>query len=195
MGVWAGGKRVGGFGGSRIEEGPETFAHGVTQRKRWVCGFFQSLGRPLTELGFSPIEKAKAWMNFLPCLSLWINALGFPIGVWALVEWWRGADLLPTWLVWLCVINTVAFVVSLTALYAHTWTRTALVLDRRRDRIAYMLKVNPLFLMVWWVIWLIPLWLGFWMAVSDGGRVWQRTEKINANERLVRARSRKAVTT
>lgn len=189
MRFWASGKRLGVIEGSLIEEVPETFAEGVTQRKRWVCGFFQSLGEPLDELAFSPTEKIKAWLNFLPCLSLWINALGFPIGVWAIAAWLQDADAIPTWLVWLCVINIACFVFSLASLYVSTWRRTRLVLTRTSDRIGYMLRINPVFILVWWVIWLIPLWLGFWMAIREGGLVWERTRKINANEALIHSRA------
>jgi glycosyltransferase XagB len=192
MRFWAAGKRLGIITQPLIEEVPETFARGVTQRRRWVCGFFQSLGRPLQELGVTPLGTAKAWMNFLPCLSLWINAIGIPIGIWAVAAWVRDADILPIWLTVLCTVNLIAFAVSLTCLYASTWRRTALVLDRRRDRIAYMLRVNPIFVMAWWVVWLIPLGLGLGMVLRDGGRVWERTEKINANEELIRSQAREA---
>lgn len=192
MRYWAAGKRLGVIHDPLIEEVPLTFGRGVTQRKRWVCGFFQSLGRPLDELGFKPVDKLKAWLNFLPCLSLWINAIGFPIGAWAIWAWSQDADILPLWLVWLSTINVIAFVISLTALYVNTWGRTRLVLERRRDRIAYMLRVNPLFILVWWVIWLVPLWLGFWMYLRGGGLVWERTEKINANEALIVSQAQKA---
>lgn len=188
MRFWKAGKRLGILEGSLIEEVPETFAHGITQRKRWVCGFFQSLSRPLTELGFTPMEKMKAWLNFLPCLSLWINAVGFPIGAWAIFAWLSERNILPFWLVVLCIVNVVLFAIFLTLLYINTWKRTALVLERRGDRIAYMLRINPLFVMIWWVVWLIPLWLGFWMWQRDGGRVWERTQKINANEALIHAK-------
>ena len=108
-----------------------------------------------------------------------------PIGVWALVAWSQDRDLLPLWLIVLCTVNVALFAISLTLLYVNTWRRTALVLDRRRDRLAYMIRINPLFVMVWWVVWLIPLAMGFWMYLRDGGRVWERTEKINANEALI----------
>ncbi|MFN3353573.1 MAG: glycosyltransferase family 2 protein [Brevundimonas sp.] len=185
MRFWSAGKRLGVITQPLIEEVPETFARGVTQRRRWVCGFFQSLGRPLDELGFSPMDKLKAWINFLPCLSLWTNALGFPIGVWALWVWFSGADILPIWLVLLCTFNLAAFAISLTALYISTWRRTGLVLSRTRDRVRYMLRINPVVVMLWWAFWLIPLALGLRMMLRDGGRVWERTEKINANEALV----------
>ncbi|HEX8472054.1 MAG TPA: glycosyltransferase family 2 protein, partial [Brevundimonas sp.] len=190
MRFWASGKRLGVIKGSLIEEVPETFSEGITQRKRWVCGFFQSLGHPLTELGFSPADKIKAWLNFLPCLSLWINAVGFPVGVWAIAAWLDDADVIPTWLVWLCAINLACFVVSLGSLYISTWRRTRLVLDKTSDRIGYMLRINPLFILVWWIVWLIPLGLGFWMAIREGGLVWERTRKVNANESLIHSQAR-----
>ncbi|QYF86856.1 glycosyltransferase family 2 protein [Brevundimonas sp. PAMC22021] len=185
MRFWAAGKKLGIIENPLIEEVPETFGRGVTQRKRWVCGFFQSLSMPLTELGFTPWEKLKAWMNFLPCMSLWVNAIGFPIGVWAIVQWIRDADVIPLWLTVLCTINVVAYVLSMAALYVNTWKRTGLVLTRTSDRILYLLRINPLFLMVWWVIWLVPLFIGLRMYLAGGGLVWERTEKINANEDLI----------
>jgi cellulose synthase/poly-beta-1,6-N-acetylglucosamine synthase-like glycosyltransferase len=185
MRFWAAGKKLGIIENPLIEEVPETFGRGVTQRKRWVCGFFQSLSMPLTELGFTPWEKFKAWMNFLPCLSLWVNAIGFPIGVWAIVQWIRDADIIPLWLTVLCTINVVAYVLSMLALYVNTWKRTGLVLTRTSDRILYLLRINPLFLMVWWVVWLVPLFIGLRMYLAGGGLVWERTEKINANEDLI----------
>ena len=52
-----------------------------------------------------------------------------------------------------------------------------------------MIRVNPISAMLWWLIWVIPLWIGFRMYLSDGGQVWERTEKIDANNRLVRAQA------
>ena len=48
-----------------------------------------------------------------------------------------------------------------------------------------MLRVNPVSLAIWWLIWLVPLWIGYRMYVHDKGLVWERTEKINANEPLM----------
>jgi hypothetical protein len=48
-----------------------------------------------------------------------------------------------------------------------------------------MLRVNPLFVMFWWILWLIPLFIGLRMYLRDDGLVWQRTKKTNANESLV----------
>jgi glycosyltransferase XagB len=185
MRFWKNGRRLGVIQSSLIEEVPQTFARGVTQRKRWVCGFFQSLGEPLDRLGFTPLEKLRAWMNFLPCLSLWVNAVGFPMGVWALWQLAVGSNLLPVWGVVLAGLNVTAFMVSMGALYLRTWARTALVLETRRARLAYMLRINPLFVAIWWVMWLAPLAIGLWMHLRDRGLVWERTEKTNANRELI----------
>ncbi len=80
MRFWANGKRLGIIENPLIEEVPTTFAHGITQRKRWVAGFFQSLASPLGAIGMTPLERARAWLNFLPCLSMSANTIGFPVG-------------------------------------------------------------------------------------------------------------------
>jgi cellulose synthase/poly-beta-1,6-N-acetylglucosamine synthase-like glycosyltransferase len=186
MRFWVNGKRLGIIAGSLIEEVPSTFAHGITQRKRWVAGFFQSLGTPLRAMGMKPRDRFKAWLNFLPCLSLWLNAVGVPVGIWALWRWYDGSSPLPLWLLPLVAANLVFFALSITMLYIRTWRRTALVLDSVWARIWYMLRVNPLFVMVWWLVWLIPLAIGFKMYLRDEGLVWERTEKSDANNELVR---------
>ncbi|MFK0300244.1 glycosyltransferase family 2 protein [Brevundimonas sp. NPDC090276] len=192
MRFWAAGKKLAVVRAPLIEEVPLTFARGITQRKRWVCGFLQSLSLPLTEFKLSMSQTMKAWMNFLPCASLWVNALGFPTGIWALTYGANNAAI-PPWLFWLSLINITAFVLTMIGLYISTWHRTALVLTRTSDRLSYMLKVNPLFLMIWWVVWLVPIWLGFWMYMRDGGLIWERTEKVNANEALIRSEQAPAI--
>jgi cellulose synthase/poly-beta-1,6-N-acetylglucosamine synthase-like glycosyltransferase len=187
MRFWTNGRRLGIIESPLIEEVPATFAHGVTQRKRWVAGFFQSLGTPLREMGMRPVDRVKAWLNFIPCLSLWLNAIGLPVGIWALAAFAAGNSPIPTILLPLGILNLGLFAVSLGRLYAITWQRTSYVLKRRRDRLWYMLRVNPLFLLVWWLIWLIPLWIGLRMYLRDEGLVWERTEKTDANGGLVRA--------
>lgn len=186
MRFWANGKRLGIIAAPLIEEVPETLGHGITQRKRWVCGFFESLGTPLGELGFSRRDRIRAWTNFLPCMSLWVNAVGLPVGIWAAVAWAMGVSPLPPALVGLALVNIAAYLVTMATLYAAAWRRTALVLDRKRDRLRYMLRVNPLFLAFFWMLWLVPLWMGWRMYRRDSGRVWERTEKIDANADLVR---------
>lgn len=188
---WANGKRLGIIPGSLVEEVPETWWAGVTQRKRWVCGFFQTLGRPLRELGLTRWERFKARLLFFPCLSLLGNAIGIPIGIWALWQYASGADILPLWTIWLSIINLVLLVILMVALYARTWQRTRLVTTRWIDRVWYMIRINPLSAIVWWLLWIIPLLIGLRMYLLDEGLVWQRTEKIDANRELVRTQARK----
>ncbi len=185
MRFWVNGKRLGIIENPLIEEVPETLAQGINQRKRWVAGFFQSLSLPLKAMGMTRWQRVKARLIFVPCLSLWLNALGIPIGIWALSTWLDGTSVLPAWTVWLSLLNVTNFALLLLALYWKTWKRTALVLDRKLDRAWYLLRVNPLSLTVWWLLWLVPLWIGFRMYLNDGGLVWDRTEKINANAPLM----------
>ena len=185
MRLWANGRRLGIIEQPLIEEVPLTFAHGITQRKRWVCGFFQSLGEPLDRLGFTPWQKVKAWMNFIPCLSLSNNVIGIPIGLWALSTLILHTHDLPRWTLWLASANLAALAVTLVGLYANIWRRTGLVLDSTWQRLAYVVRVNPLFVAIWWTFWLIPLAIGLWMYLRDRGQVWERTEKINANQVLI----------
>jgi cellulose synthase/poly-beta-1,6-N-acetylglucosamine synthase-like glycosyltransferase len=185
MRFWINGKKLGIIKNPLIEEVPKTFLGGITQRKRWVCGFFQSLSSPLAQMGFSPWDKFKAWLNFFPCLSLSINALGTPTGIWVLWSYLDGVSAVPAWMISLCAINLSGFAISMISLYWQTWKRTALVLDSITERLWYMLRVNPLFIMIWWLVWLIPLWMGFRMYLRDRGLVWERTEKINANQQLI----------
>jgi len=188
MRFWANGKRLGIIENPLIEEVPTTLKRGIIQRKRWVCGFFQSLGGPLHHMGLSWRERQLARLNFLPCLSLSINALGLPIGIWALVVYLQGTSPLPDWVGLLCTWNLVCYAVMMTALYRSTWRRTALVLDRTRDRLRYMLRINPVSLWLFWMLWMIPLAIGLHMYLNDRGQVWERTHKIDANHVLVRRR-------
>jgi cellulose synthase/poly-beta-1,6-N-acetylglucosamine synthase-like glycosyltransferase len=186
---WKNGKRLGLIDSPLIEEVPETFGRGITQRKRWVAGFFQSLDVPLRELGYTPAERLKAWLNFLPCLSLLLNPAGLPIGIWAIIAWSLNESCLPRWSIILAAVNITIFVVGLANVYVKAWRITKIVLPRSWKRLVYFLRVNPLFLFVFWVFWLIPLWIGWRMYRRDTGLVWERTLKLNAIERAVRARS------
>jgi cellulose synthase/poly-beta-1,6-N-acetylglucosamine synthase-like glycosyltransferase len=190
MRFWANGKRLGIIANPLIEEVPSTLAHGITQRKRWVAGFFQSLGSPLKAMGMAPVDRFKAWMNFLPCLSLSLNSIGVPLGLWVSANFVMGVSVVPDWAVALSLVNICAYAVSMTTLYVRTWHRSALVLPRWRDRVWYLIRVNPLSIMIWWLIWLIPLWIGLRMYLRDEGLVWERTEKTDANHKLVRVKTR-----
>jgi glycosyltransferase XagB len=187
---WANGKRLGYIENPLIEEVPATFGRGITQRKRWVAGFFQSLDVPLKALGYSWKNRVKAWMIFLPCLSYWINPIGLPVGAWALWRFLSGTGPLPEWTIILSIGNFTVWMGAQALLYWSVWKRTDLVLERKRDRIRYLIRCNPVFLWVWGLIWIAPLWIGWRMYRNDGGLVWERTEKIDANARLVRRRIR-----
>jgi glycosyltransferase XagB len=187
---WANGKRLGILASSLIEEVPKTWLQGITQRKRWVCGFFQTLGRPLRYMGLTPWQRFRCWLVFCPCLSLSINIVGLPIGVWAAWMYYTRANVLPHWTIWLSILNLTLLCCTLIMLYTSTWRRTALVCSQRKDRIRYMLRVNPVSAMIWWFLWIIPLFIGFRMYLLDLGLAWQRTEKIDANKLLIRRKLR-----
>jgi hypothetical protein len=76
---------------------------------------------------------------------------------------------------------------SLGLTYRSAWAQTALVLDTRRERLRYMIRVNPLLLWLYWLVWTVPLWIGIQMYLRDKGHVWERTEKVDANHDLVAA--------
>jgi cellulose synthase/poly-beta-1,6-N-acetylglucosamine synthase-like glycosyltransferase len=182
---WKNGKRLGVIEGPLIEEVPNTFSKGVTQRKRWVCGFFQSLNQPLSALGYTPWQKFKAWMIFFPCLSQATHVIGVPIGLWALCMWIFHPGALPSWTLWWAGANMSVLLLSMMALYGRIWRRTALVCPRRVDRFAYMFRVNPIAIFIWQIMWIIPLAIGFQMFLRDRGQVWERTDKIDANRDLI----------
>lgn len=190
MRFWKNGKRLGLIDNPLIEEVPETFHRGFTQRKRWVAGFFQSLDVPLKEMGFTRGERFKAWLNFLPCLSLSLNSIGIPIGIWAITVWALGKSPLPTWSLALSSLNLLLFLCELVGLYGSAWRNAKLVKPSVGDRLWYLIRINPLFLFAYWLWWLIPLWVGWRMYRKDLGLVWERTEKVNAIETEVRARIR-----
>jgi glycosyltransferase XagB len=186
MRLWVNGRTLGIISSPLIEEVPKTLRRGYTQKKRWICGFFQSLGSPLRQMGMRRRDRLRARTIFLPCLSLAINPVGLPIGIWALWVFLDGTSPLPVGLILLALTSIVLYCISMGITYGATWRRTALVLDRRRDRLRYMLRVNPVFLWVYWLWWSIPIAVGFGMYLRDGGQVWERTVKIDANHDLVR---------
>jgi hypothetical protein len=140
-------------------------------------------------MGMTPAQRARAWLNFLPCLSMSANSVGLPAGIWALRQYWIGSDLIPPWLVYLALLNVAWLAAMLTSQYLSAWRRSALVLGTRRERLWFLLRVNPLFLMGWWLFWIVPLLIGFGMYLRDGGLVWERTVKINANNDLILAKT------
>jgi cellulose synthase/poly-beta-1,6-N-acetylglucosamine synthase-like glycosyltransferase len=189
--LWKNGINLGVMEGSLIEEVPTTFANAVVQRKRWVAGFFQTLrfrSGPMDRMGFSFIEKIKAWLIFLPCLTMSFNCLGLPLSVWAAVKWYNGTGILPEWCLYWSIINLGLYAFFMTSLYWRTWVRTKLIMDTIWARVRYMLRVNPIFVGLWWIFWTIPLWIGYSMYRNNLGLVWERTLKKDDNRLLVRIR-------
>jgi cellulose synthase/poly-beta-1,6-N-acetylglucosamine synthase-like glycosyltransferase len=186
MRLWTNGRRLGVVDQPLIEEVPATFRQGVTQRKRWVCGFFQSLGSPLTLMGMTWSQRFQARLNLIPCMSMLINAVGLPVGVWILVLAAEGERPVDLPLAVVSAINILGAVVILMHNWINAWRVSRLVLDNRRARLRLALRVNPLFVMAYWLFWSVSIVIGIQMFVRDKGLVWERTEKVDANHDLVR---------
>ena len=143
---------------------------------------------PMDRMGFSFIEKIKAWLIFLPCLTMSFNCFGFPLSVWAAVTWYDDTSILPLWCLYWAAANLAFYAYFMMKLYWCTWFRTKLIMDTTWQRIRYMLRVNPIFLGLWWMFWTIPLWIGYRMYRQNLGLVWERTLKKDDNKVLVRDR-------
>ncbi len=139
----------------------------------------------------SPWQRFKCWLIFFPCLSLSLNIVGIPVGVWALWQYLAKTHVVPTWTVWLTLLNIALFAITLTLLYINAWKRTGLVCTRWQDRVWYMIRLNPISAIIWWILWIIPIFIGFRMYLLDEGLAWQRTEKIDANKMLIRRKFRR----
>lgn len=189
MRLWTNGKRLGVVGSPLVEEVPGTWWEGVTQRKRWVAGFFQSLASPLRSMGMTRRQRWRARLNLVPCLSLALNPIGFAVGIWAGIDSVDGGDeVVPRWAAALGVVAMALSAGVLGYLLVRAWTMTRPVLSPAR-RVVYLLRVNPLFTLAYWLLWIVPLVQGFSMYVRDAGLVWERTEKRDANHTLVRERA------
>jgi cellulose synthase/poly-beta-1,6-N-acetylglucosamine synthase-like glycosyltransferase len=185
---WKNGKKLGIIETPVIEEVPKTFKDGIIQRKRWVCGFFQTLSEPLTQLKLTPYQKLLAWCNFIPCLLLWINIFGWPTSLLAIIGYLEGYKCLPIWVVYLSLFNICSSIIMLVTIFVVVWSRVFLVLGNSRERIWYVLKVNPITSMIWWLFWIVPLWLGFYTFIKYKGHVWIRTNKSNPNAELIKSK-------
>jgi hypothetical protein len=187
MRLWANGRRLGVIRSPLIEEVPDTFSKGITQRKRWIAGFFQSLGAPLKEIGMTRRQRVRARLNLVPCASLVLNPIGVVLGVWALVAALNSATrVVPVWVEVLCFLTLACAVLVLGIGQRAAFRQTRLIWTSRRDRLHFMFRVNPLFVFLYWIWWAIPLAIGFTMYVRDRGLTWERTEKTDANHELVR---------
>ncbi len=194
MRLWTNGRRLGVIRSPLIEEVPDTFGKGIIQRKRWIAGFFQSLGKPLALMGMNRRQRFRARLNLVPCASLFLNPFGAGLGVWALVVAVRApARVFSTWLEVLCMVTLACLVVALAIGQRAIIRQTRLIFASRRERLAYVLRANPLTMFAYWLWWSIPLAIGFWMYLTDRGLTWQRTDKIDANHDLVRAGTVEAV--
>jgi len=186
MRLWTNGRRLGVVRQPLIEEVPATFHRGVTQRKRWVCGFFQSLGSPLVQMGMTARQRCLARLNLVPCLSLLINPFGMAVGIWILEQTIAGRHPEDLPLTVLSVVNVAGAVAILTFNWVRACRVSRLVLSDRGERWLFALRVNPLFVMAYWLFWSVPLLIGIQMFLRDRGLAWERTEKIDANHDLVR---------
>lgn len=187
MRLWTNGARLGIVESPLVEEVPATWSQGVTQRKRWVAGFFQSLGSPLVHMGMSPTKRLRARLNFVPCLSLMINPLGFAVGSWAIVaSVTSSGQVLPPADRVLAYVTMALAVVVIGYGWLQSYRMTRPILENRQDRIKFSLRVNPVFMLGYWLWWTIPLVIGFTMFVRDRGLAWERTEKRDANHDLIR---------
>jgi glycosyltransferase XagB len=193
MRLWANGRHLGVALQPLVEEVPETFRQGVIQRKRWVCGFLQSLSEPIALMGMTARQRFLARLNLVPCLSLLINPPGLVIGIWVLEQATMGHHPADPALTALCAAN----ITGATALFAFNWINairvSSLVLSNRRDRWRFALRINPLFVMVYWLFWSVSLAMGIEMFLNGKGLVWERTEKSNANGDLVRVIQRQGI--
>ena len=70
-------------------------------------------------------------------------------------------------------------------MYINAWRRTKLVLNSLASRIWYILRINPVFLFLYYLIWAIPTVNGFAMYLANRGKVWVRTQKFDADRRFV----------
>lgn len=194
MRMWTNGRKLGVVESPLIEEVPATWGQGVTQRKRWVAGFFQSLSTPLTRMGMTPAQRFRARLNFVPCLSLAFNPIGFAIGIWAIIAVIQSHGRVLNFATEVLSVVTVILALGLMIRGMMQAARMSKpVLRRRRDRAAFTFRVNLFFILGYWLWWLIPLAKGFSMYLRDGGLVWERTEKRDANNSLIRSRGTPAV--
>jgi len=185
MRFWVNGKRLGIIAEPLIEEVPQTFKGGIIQRNRWMCGFFQSLSKPLKQMGMRFWQRQLARVNLMPTLSLLINIIGLPTGAYAIYRFVAGIGPFSWWLVVLSLTNIALYLALMGIIYTSTWKRTKLVLSSVSSRIWYMLRINPLFLFLYWLLWAIPIITGFGMFLAGKGRVWKRTDKVDADRRFV----------
>ena len=187
MRLWTNGRRLGIVRSPLIEEVPDTFAKGLTQRKRWVAGFFQSLGRPLKLMGMKWRYRMRARLNLVPCISLWLSPVGLATGTWALAATVSsGGKAMDPPLENLSVITIATTIIVIALGQVRALRQSGLVLRSARERAYFMFRVNPVFLFAYWLWWSLPMAVGFVMFLGDKGQRWERTTKVDANHDLIR---------
>jgi cellulose synthase/poly-beta-1,6-N-acetylglucosamine synthase-like glycosyltransferase len=186
MRLWTNGRRLGVVQEPLVEEVPATFRLGVTQRKRWVCGFFQSLSSPLKHMGMTGLQRFRARLNLIPCLSLLVNPIGIAVGIWVLALAISGDRLVDFPLAALAAVNILGMFIILMHNWINAWKVSRLVLRSRRERLWLAFRVNPLFVIAYWLFWSVSIIIGLQMFIRDKGLIWERTEKVDANHDLVR---------
>jgi len=183
--LWTHGKKLGVIADPLIEEVPRTFKAGIVQRYRWTCGFFQTLGRPLKRMGMKLRHRIRARLNLVPVLSLPLNVVSVPTGILAMLIFVvRGHNPFPIWAVWLSFVNLVLYVLIVGVIHVSAFRRTKLVLENVGSRLWYSLRVNPLFMFFYYLLWTVPVTIGFWMFLADRGKAWARTPKFDADRKF-----------
>ena len=186
---WANKKKLGIIKDPLIEEVPQSFIPGgIIQRNRWMCGFFQTNSSSLKLMGVKFWQRQLARLNMVPVMSLPINLIGIPSGIWILYLFLQGQNPLPLWVIILSIINIIFYIGLITAIYISTWKWTGVVLKKTSSRINYMITVNPVTLFVYWTFWIIPILGGLYLFITDQGKAWARTEKVDADRKLVEKR-------
>jgi glycosyltransferase XagB len=189
MRLWTNGRRLGVVAQPLVEEVPRTFRRGVTQRKRWVCGFFQSLSSPIKQMGMTAPQRFRARLNLFPCISLLVNPVGIAVGLWVLALIIAGDRPIDLPLEVLSAINCLGALIIFTYNWINAWKVSKPVLANRRDRLLLAFRMNPLFVLVYWIFWSVSIIIGIQMFLRDKGLVWERTTKVDANHHLVRLRA------
>jgi hypothetical protein len=152
-----------------------------------MAGFFQSLGAPLRLMGMTRRQRIRARLNLVPCGSLFLNPIGLALGIWTLVAAISSAHrVVPLWIELLCFVTLAGTVTVMVIGQRAAFRQTAFIFTSFRTRLLFMLRVNPAFLLLYWLWWAIPIAIGFRMFVKDEGLTWERTEKVDANHDLAR---------
>lgn len=186
MRLWTNGRRLGVVAQPLVEEVPRTFRLGVIQRKRWVCGFFQSLGSPLKLMGMTGPQRFRARLNLVPCLALLANPIGMVVGACVLALTLDGKRPIDRPLEILAAVNMIGLLIILCCNWFNAWKVSKLVLTTRCDRLRLAARVNPICTLGYWIFWCVSIVIGLQMFLRDKGLVWERTEKVDANHDLVR---------